>query len=175
MNHSHTTHHNIPPRSACVWKIYQYLRCLIYYRPIWGAMLAMLVSIPWMLLLGSLGICLEMFFLRLCEPSVTVPGDWDMPAIRVENPVTVKIQRFNSKKSLQDFARQWTASHQRGLSVPWGLFMDADMPRCERLVFDWFCKDASWFLFVFVCNYLCWLTLVFRWFFILMCCFNCFS
>ena len=32
-------------------------------------------------------------------------GDWDMPAIRVEFPVTVQVKRFGSKEMLQDYAR----------------------------------------------------------------------
>lgn len=32
-------------------------------------------------------------------------GDWDMPAIQVEKPVTVKVKSFQSKEALRDYAR----------------------------------------------------------------------
>lgn len=60
-------------------------------------------------------------------------SDWDMPAIRVENPVTVQVKRFESKEMLQDYARQWTVSHHRGLSV---LFRALWQDRWAHALFD---------------------------------------
>mmetsp|Transcript_12849 Transcript_12849/g.22284 ORF Transcript_12849/g.22284 Transcript_12849/m.22284 type:complete len:593 (-) Transcript_12849:3-1781(-) len=60
-------------------------------------------------------------------------SDWDMPAIRVEFPLTVQVKRFGSKETLQDFARQWTISHHRGLSV---LFRALWQDRWAHALFD---------------------------------------
>lgn len=60
-------------------------------------------------------------------------SDWDMPAIRVEYPLTVQLKRFDSKEMLQDYARQWTVSHHRGLSV---LFRALWQDRWAHALFD---------------------------------------
>ncbi|CAK9110165.1 Cilia- and flagella-associated protein 36 (Coiled-coil domain-containing protein 104) [Durusdinium trenchii] len=60
-------------------------------------------------------------------------SDWDMPAILVEKPVTVRVKRFPSKAELQDYARGWTAEHRRGLSV---LFRALWQDRWAHALFD---------------------------------------
>jgi len=62
-----------------------------------------------------------------------VISDWDMPAIQVEKPVTVKVKSFQSKEALRDYARDGTVSHHRGLSV---LFRALWQDRWAHAVFD---------------------------------------
>eukprot|EP00439_Symbiodinium_sp_Y106_P071415 s3228_g12.t2 len=64
------------------------------------------------------------------DPAIS---DWDMPAIRVDNPVSVRVKRFSSATELESHARNMTLNYRPGLSV---LFRALWQDRWAHALFD---------------------------------------
>ncbi|OLP85416.1 hypothetical protein AK812_SmicGene33593 [Symbiodinium microadriaticum] len=67
---------------------------------------------------------------RTQDPAIS---DWDMPAIRVDNPVSVRVKRFSSATELESHARNMTVNYRPGLSV---LFRALWQDRWAHALFD---------------------------------------
>mmetsp|Transcript_55804 Transcript_55804/g.130265 ORF Transcript_55804/g.130265 Transcript_55804/m.130265 type:complete len:592 (-) Transcript_55804:30-1805(-) len=67
------------------------------------------------------------------EPAGPAISDWDMPAIKVDHPVTVKVKRFASTAELQLYASNLALLQRPGLSV---LFRALWQDRWAHALFD---------------------------------------